>query len=267
MLRALVGRSLGRARGLLLGVVALLCGFQFLIVVIAGEVQRNQTFSALAALLPAFFQSLVGGLVFTSFAGLVSFGFVHPIVVLALVEAAIFLASEPAWEVESGIVDVTMARPVTRGLLITRTILVTLGATAAILLLMLGAMSLALYAFAPEGVPWPRFRTTVLLAVNLMSVSWWFGGLSLLVSAFVRRRSAAIGAAGLAAFALYLFNLAAEISPSWQRLRPLTPFHYYDAPALIRGAYGQWPADVTVLLGTSALLILAAWRAYLSRDL
>ena len=61
MLPALLARSLGRARFLLLGLAALLCGFQLLIVIIATEIQRAQTFNALAALLPQVFQSLVGG--------------------------------------------------------------------------------------------------------------------------------------------------------------------------------------------------------------
>lgn len=267
MLPALVGRSLGRARGLLGALAALLCGFQFLIVLIAAEVQRAQAFSALAALLPAFFQSLVGGLMFGSFAGLTSFGFVHPIVVLVLVEAAIFLASEPAWEVEAGIVDVTMARPVPRGALVARSAIVAFGATAAVLALMVLSMRLALHVAAPSGAAWPRLRTNALLASNLMAVAWWFAGLSLLVSGVVRRRSVAIGVTGMTAVALYLFHLMAEVSVTLQPYRAFTPFHYYDAVSLIRGAGQDWLRHVALLVATAALLSLGAWRAYARRDL
>jgi hypothetical protein len=267
MLQVLVGRSLGRARGLLLALIVLLCGFQFLIVLVAAQIQQLQMFSTLMTLIPPAFQQLVGGLAFGSFAGLVMFGFVHPVVVLVLVEAAIFLAAEPAWEIESGMVDVTMARPVPRGLLLARTVIVTYGAMAAVLLLMTLSIRVALHLLAPDGVLWPRLRTILLLGGNLTAVAWWFGALSLLVSAFVRRRSIAMGVAGLAAVSLYLFNVAAEISSSWQRWRPLTPFHYYNAPALLRGSSGEWARDVSLLLGTAAVLCLVAWRGYVHRDL
>jgi hypothetical protein len=267
ILGALIGRSLGRARGLLAGLIVLLCGFQLIIVLIAAEIQRTQTFNALASLLPPAFQSLVGGLVFTSFGGIASFGFVHPIVVLVLVEGAIFLASEPAWEIESGIIDSTMARPVPRPMLIARTVLLVFGATAVVLLLMVVSMRLALHALAPPGVTWPRPRTQLLLASNLMALAWWFAGLSLLASGFVRRRSVAIGAAGLSAVALYLFEIASGMSKSLQPYRRFNPFHYYDAPSLIRGSDQDWARHVALLAGSAALLCIAAWRAYERRDL
>lgn len=267
MLAALIGRSLGRARYLLLGLAGLLGGFQLMIVVIAAEIERTQTFSMLAALLPQFIQSLTGGLVFGSFAGLTSLGFVHPIVVLVLVEAAIFLGSEPAGEVEAGLVDLTMARPVPRGLVVVRTAILACGATAVLLLLMVVSMRLSLHALAPAGVVWPRLRTIALLASNLMAVAWWFGALSLLVSAVVRRRSIAIGVAGLLAVSLYLFHVMAEMSASLQRYRPFTPFHYFNSALLVRGSAQEWSRDVALLVATAALLGVAAWRAYTRRDL
>jgi beta-exotoxin I transport system permease protein len=267
MLTALIGRSLGRVRGLLWGLVVLLCGFQFLIVMIAREIQQSQAFTAMAALVPAAFQQMTGGLFFGSFSGLASFGFAHPIVVLVLVEAAIFLASEPAWDVETGIVDVTMARPVPRWLPVTRTLLVVFGATAGVLLLMVTSTRLALNAFTPAGVPAPQLRTSVLLAVNLMAVSWWFGSFSLLVASVARRRSAALGVAGLTAIFLYLLNIVAEIWSKARSVRFLTPFHYYNAPAFIRGSNEEWPADIALLLGTAAVLCVAACQAYARRDL
>ena len=267
MLAALIGRSLGRARGLLLGLAVLLCGFQLLIVMIAREIQQSQAFPSITAFMPAPLQQLAGGLFFGSFSGLASFGFVHPIVVLVLVEAAIFLAAEPAWEVEAGMVDVMMARPVPRGLAVTRTLLVVLAATGGVLLLMVTSTRLALHAFAPPGEPVPQLRTTVLLAVNLMAVTWWFGSFSLLVASLVRRRSTALGVAGLMAVFLYLLNLVAEIWPKARSFRFVTPFHYNNAPAFIRGSNEEWPADIALLLGAAAVLCVVAGQLYARRDL
>jgi ABC-type transport system involved in multi-copper enzyme maturation permease subunit len=267
MLAALIGRSLERARGLLLGLVVLLCGFQFLIVMIAREIQQSQAFTAITALIPAAFQQMAGGLSFGSYSGLASFGFVHPIVVLVLVEAAIFLASEPVWDVEARMVDLTMARPVPRWAAVARTLLVVFGATASVLLLMVVSTRLALRAFTPAGVPVPPLRTNLLLAINLMAVSWWFGSLSLLVASRARRRSAALGIAGLMAVFLYLLNLVTEIWAKARSFRFVTPFHYYNAPALIRGSNDAWPVDVAILLGATAVFCVAAWQGYTRRDL
>lgn len=266
MLTALLEQSIGRARGFLLGLVVLLCGFQFLIVIVAREVQRSQAFAALTALVPGAVQQMTGGLVFGSFSGLASFGFFHPIVVLVLVEAAVFLGSEPAWDVEAGIVDVTMARPVPRWLGVIRTLLFVCGATAGVLLLMVASTRLALSAFAPAGVPVPRLHTNVLLGLNLMAVSWWFGSFSLLVASVARRHSVVLGVAGLTAVFLYLLNLVAEIWPKARPFRYLTPFHYYDALAFLRGSSHACP-DIAVLLGATAVFCVAAWQVSTRRDL
>ena len=267
MLAALVGRSLGRARGLLLGLVALLCGLQFLLAIVARELQGSQAFKALAALIPAVFQQAMGSFFFGSFGGMVSFGFVHPVVVLVLVEAAIFLGSEPAWEVESALVDLTMARPVPRSAAVARTLTIVFGATACVLLLMLASTRVAAYLFAPAGAPVPRLRTSGMLTANLMAVTWWFGAFSLLVACVARRRSQALGIAGLSAVFLYLFNFLAEAWPRARAFRFFTPFHYYNAPGLLMGSERDWPVHMTLLLVTTAILCIAAWRAYERRDL
>ena len=267
MLTALVVRSVERARGFLAALLVLLCGFQFAIAIIASELDRTRTFALLATLVPAAVQQMAGGLVFTSFTGLAAFGFFHPVVVLVFCEAAIFLASEPAWEVESGLVDLTMARAVPRRLAITRTVLVAWGALAGIAVLMAVSARLALVAYAPSGAALPPPRTTALLAANLVALGWWFAALSLLAATLVRRRSLAIGIGGMAAVGLYLLNLFAEISSRAAALRPLSPYHYFNAPAILRGAGMTWPRDIAVLLATAAVMLIVAYRVYEERDL
>ncbi len=267
MLAALAARSFARARGLLLSLAALLCGFQVLVIVSAREIYRSQMFSQLTSLIPSGLQQMAGGLVFTSFTGLASFGFFHPIVILVFVEAAIFLAAEPAWEVEAGLVDLTLARPVPRAMMIVRTLLVAFGAAAAVALLMGISTRVALLAFAPPGIPWPRLKTTVLLATNLVLLAWCFAGLSLLVATMVRRRSAALGIAGLAAVLLYLLNVLAQLWRPAYSLRVISPYYYYNAPALLVLAGNTWQRDLAVLLGLTLVLSMAAYVVYSRRDL
>jgi len=266
MLAALVGRSLQRSRGLLIGVAVLLGGFQVMMTVIARELARTNNFLQLAALMPAAVQGMTGTLVFTTFGGFASFGFFHPLVVLVISEAAIFLASEPSWEMEAGIVDLTLARAVPRRMVIVRTLCVACGAIAALAILMLASMRLGLGLFAPAGAAVPPIRTTALFAANLAALGWWFAAAALLVATLVRRRSAALGVSGIGAIALYLLHLVSEMWSRAAPLRGLSPYHYYNAPALLRGV-ADWPRDIAVLLVTAAIMVIAALRVYDERDL
>jgi hypothetical protein len=267
MLIALVTRSLERARALIAALVVVMCGFQVVLAILASEMARTNTFSLLTTLMPTAVQNLAGGMVFGTFGGFAAFGFFHPVVVLVFCGMAVFLASEPAWEVEAGLVDLTLARAIPRALVMTRTLLVTCGATAAIAILMALAARVSMTAFAQPGAGTPALRTTISLAINLLVLGWWFGALSLLAAAFARRRSVAAGGAGLAAVGLYLLHLYAEMSTRAAAIRPLLPFHYFNASAILRDAASTWPRDVAILLLTAAVMAAVSYGVYERRDL
>ena len=266
MLIALVARSLERARSLFAGLVLVMCGFQVVLVIVASEMDRTHTFQLVTTLIPAAVQNLAGGMVLGTFSGFAAFGFFHPVVVLVICGAGAFLASEPAWEVESGLVDLTLARPVPRALMLTRTLLVTCGTLAAVAALMALAARVSTAAFAPPGGAALPLGTTLSLAGNLFALGCWFAALSLLVSAIARRRSVAAGVAGLAAVGLYMLHVYAEMSTRAASIRPLLPYHYYNASAILRGA-ASTPRDVTILLVTAAVMVGVAYRLYEERDL
>ncbi len=98
---ALLVRSFTRHRALILGLAMLLSGFQVLLVLIARNLQRLGLFSQMAAMMPPFIQEALGGALVASFVGSVALGFFHPIVMLSLSCAAIYMASEPAGEVRT----------------------------------------------------------------------------------------------------------------------------------------------------------------------
>ncbi|PYR76532.1 MAG: hypothetical protein DMF86_11860 [Acidobacteria bacterium] len=262
-----LGRSLARSRALFFGLACVLGGFQFLLVIMAGEVHQSQAFSQLTALVPPMIQQALGGLAFTSFPALVSFGYSHPIVVLALVEAAIFVGSEPAWEVEAGVLDLSMARPVPRRMMIARSALVVILTTAALATCMATATRIALHAFAPAGAPWPPVAVTVTLALNLGTVALCFGCLSLAAASIASRRGAVLGTTGLAAIVLYLLNVVAQLWSPARRVVWTSPFHYYDAMAIVAGTATQWPRDAAVLAAVSVASCAAAFVMYSRRDL
>ncbi|MEP6916476.1 MAG: hypothetical protein ABJC89_12555, partial [Acidobacteriota bacterium] len=103
MFAALAGRSVRRHAALIIALGAGLSVFQFLLVAIARNLQREGLFSQLASLMPPFIQEGFGGPEAASFGGTIALGFFHPVVMLALSFGAIFIASEPAGEIEAGL--------------------------------------------------------------------------------------------------------------------------------------------------------------------
>jgi ABC-2 type transport system permease protein len=266
MLRALVLRSLGRSRALLLTLGLVLGAFQVVLVAAAAYLHETKAFSQIAAFLPVFLQQLMGAVAFTSFGGLATFGYFHPIVVVTFVGLAIFVASEPAGEVEVGLVNLVLARPVPRRAIVWRTILAFVLATTAVALAMVAANRSAVGFWRPPTADPPPVIVMLKLAGGLLAVAWTFGGLSLLLATLTRRRAVAAGAAGVTALALYLLNFLAGFSPPLGPYGPVSPFHYYEAMAIVAGS-ATWLRDVTVLLTTTAVFCALAFAAYSRRDL
>lgn len=266
MLWTLVRRSLSRHRALLLGLGGLLSAFQFLLVVVATNYQEQGLFAQAAALVPAFVQEALGGTLLVSFGGTVALGFFHPVVMLALSCGGIYLASEPAGEVEHGLVDLVVARPVPRHLIITRSAIVYAGGIGAIVALIFVANETAVRLMAPSGVT--LFARTRLLwvAANLLAVVWCLGAGGLALGAAASRRAAAAGAMALLAVFLYLLHFAAA---AWTRLRPaarISPFHYYESMPTLLGL-AQPVRNIVGLLIATSILIAVAQVVYSRRDL
>jgi hypothetical protein len=263
---ALVGRSVRRHRALIVSLTALLSAFQFLLVVVARDLQREGLFSQMAPLVPAFIQEAFGGAEVSTFGGTIAFGFFHPVVMLSLCVGAIYVASEPAGEVEDGLVDLLAARPLPRHLFITRSALVSGGSMAAVVLTMLVANRLAIGWLVPSGMPAPRTTPLIRIAANLLAVVWCFGAAGLAAAAQARRRAAAAGGVAIAAVFLYLLQFAAA---SWAPARPyarLSPFHYYQAMRTLLGLHDP-QRDMVVLFAAVFALSGCAYLLYARRDL
>jgi beta-exotoxin I transport system permease protein len=267
MLASLLRRSFQRAQWLVAGVLAVLCGFQIVIVMIASELERSNGFPQLTALIPEAVLRMSGATMFSSLVGVTSFGLIDPVIILIVVEVGIYVGSEPAWEVESGIVDLVLGRPVPRGLIVVRSIAFATAVLGGMAVVMVLASRVALEVFAPPGAIRPSAAVTGMLAMNLTVVAVWFAAVSLLAASVARRRSVVLGGVGLAAVALYLLHLTCELWSKAAPLRFFTPYHYYNSPAILRHATGTFLRDVAILMSTAALAVTAAWRLYIRRDL
>ena len=262
---ALVLRSLGRVRILSASLALVLAALQLAIIAAAASYADGGSFERLAQVVPAFVVQTMG-LALTSFRGMVLFAYFDPLIVMLLVQFAIYLATEPAGEVESNLVDLLLARPMSRHVIVSRTFLVMAFGT----LLMSGAMQATTWAglwwMAPGDAQWPAARTVLSLSAHMTLIAWCFGGVALAASGWARRRGAVIGAVGVLAIAAYLVELLESIWAPARELARFSPFHYYAATGILAGTAPE--AKNLVVLGTTALAALAlAYWSYQRRDL
>jgi len=265
---ALLQRSAAQARYVLIGSFALLCGFQLVIVGQAAEIERTQSFGRMAELLPGFLQRGLGSraLLLATFKGTVAFGYFHPVVCLLVSVIAIYLMTEPAHEVEAGLVDLELARAVPRHRLLTRSIVLTAASIAAAVLFMALGTWAGGRAFTDGHLDLPSAAARVRLLVHLAGVAACFGSFGLLMAVWSRRWVTAFTTAALVTVVTYLIDFLAI---GWRPMRAvawISPFHYYPALSIL---YGDAPTarNLTVLYSTAIVLtVLACWR-WQKRDL
>jgi ABC-type transport system involved in multi-copper enzyme maturation permease subunit len=266
MLVALLSRSLARHRALIFAVAALLSAFQLLDIVVAFNLSSNGIYAQFATLVPAFIQEAMGGVLVGSFPGAIALGFAHPLVMLSLTCVAIYLASEPAGEVEDGLVDLVVARPVSRSLIVTRSALVSIVGSAAIVAVMFATSRIAVHWLSPQtATTLPALRLGWVSA-NLLAIVWCFGAGALAIASHVRQRARAAGTVALVAVFLYLLQFGAA---AWTPLRPfarVSPFHYYEPMQTLLGTVRPVLNLAGLLIATMALLGIA-YALYSRRDL
>jgi ABC-type transport system involved in multi-copper enzyme maturation permease subunit len=267
-MRAMLMRSASQARYLLLGSFTLLCAFQIIIVGQAAEIQRTTSFGRMADLLPGFLQRGLGSkvMLLATFKGTVAFGYFHPVVCLMMAGLAMYLTTEPVHEVESGLVDLELARSVPRHRLLTRSLVLAFAS----LLVAAGMMALGtwlgatIFGAASFGLPAPGVRARLLL--NLIAVAWCLAGFALMVATLSRRWMTAYTTVMLVTVVLYLIDFLAI---GWRPMRViswLSPFTYYPALSIIAGD-APTGRNLLVLFASASLFIAAAYWLFQRRDL
>jgi ABC-2 type transport system permease protein len=264
----LLQRSLARAGGVLAGVAGLLVLFNVAIVLQAASIEEAGTFALLGRMTPEFIQRWIGESIgaLGSFAGIVGFSYCHPIIVLMISMVSALVASELVADVEAGRVDLLLAQPVSRHWLVSRSALMLVACPAVLGLVMVAATMAAVQLWAPGGVEQPSIGMLSLLSLNLVAVAWTIGAVAIALSSVVGRRGAALAPAAILAVGFFFVNvLAASWSPA-RTLDVVSPFHYYQGPRILAGAFN--PArDVLVLVAASTALIAVAYWRFAERDL
>lgn len=264
----LVRRSFSRVVWPCAALGTILIALQFVIVAVAASFESSRSFERLAAIVPGFVTRSFASSLLTlaSFRAMAVAGYFHPVVVLIVTQFAIFLASEPAGEIESGLVDLVLARPIPRRWLVTRSVLVVATATIALAGAMAAATAIGLILLAPPGASRPSAWTVLVLSAELLMLAWCFGAAALAAAAFARRRATAITLVGLVAVGLYLLEF---IGASWEPAAPfgrISPFHYYAGTSILVGR-ADVSRDLTVLGSLAAAGVAIAYWQIARRDL
>jgi len=256
--RALLRRLLRLHVGLLAACTAGL--FAFIIVLIkVGEAFETEPggIGQMLSILPKFIKDLLGDqAAYASFDGLVAFGFQHPACLAVTLGYACVAASAPSAELESGLADVLLARPVSRA----RYLAAHLAHAGLAALLMAGTallgatVGLSLVAIE-EPLPWHAYVPAALaMAAFILAVV----GLMLLSSSFGRRRGPAVARVVGVLVVSLLLDMSAQLWPALETIAPVALFHWFRPIELVLDPESTW-AGPAVLLGVFALSTAGAF--------
>jgi len=254
----LAGYSLRRMRAVFIGLGLLLGLFQFLLTQVANYLRANTAFEQLSMLMPEFMRNMAGpsALAFMSFPGIVALGYFHPMIITALVGLMIAIATEPAAEVETRFVDLTLARPMTRGHVMTRTLLVVVVGGGAMLAAMTAGTWIGLTCCVPKDAPPVSAGLIGSLAAGLAAIMACWAGVTLAIASAARRRAAAGATAAVAAIAAYLLDYLGRAWEPASALSVISPFHYFDPMAVIGGQpLSGWNISVLVAIAVTGATI------------
>jgi hypothetical protein len=263
----LVLHSLKRFRGLLIGLGLILMAFQFLLTEVGAYLVRQGAFNQLAALIPDFVRAAAGpsALAFMSFSGIVGLGYFDPVILAALVGLMIAIGTEPLAEIETRFIDLTLARPLVRADLVTRTVVVLVIAGCSMLAMMLAATWTGLACCAPAGVDRPSIATLLSLAASLATIMACWGGIALALAGVSRRRAVAGAVAGAAALGAYLLDYLGQAWEPARGISTVSPFHYFQPMTVIMGG-ALSSRNVLVLLTIAIGGTLVGYAALARRD-
>lgn len=268
MLFALIVQLLRRVRKLLLAAGVLLAAFQVVLILQANSIQASDSFAKMGDLVPSFAREVMGPsfVMFLTFKGIVCLGYFHPIVMGALVSVSVTLATIPVLEIETGFIDLVLARPVARHWIVTRSVLVALISTVYLLAMMALGTWIGLSRFAAKDAGWPSVGLVGSLAVNLGFLMLCWAAIAMAIGCACRRRGAAGAIAGLLALTAYLTDY---IGRAWKPLDSvawLSPSRYYTPLELVMGS--PLPAKSLYVLGGIAVAAFAlAYLLYSRRDI
>ncbi|HEX6559076.1 MAG TPA: ABC transporter permease subunit [Longimicrobiales bacterium] len=254
-----------RYRVFLLLVSLLLGLFQFLLCAVVASMNLESALEQVLMFAPPAMraiieQSVLGG----SAAGVLAFGWNHPITHALLAAIAIALASRAiAGEAESGVIELVLAQPITRARYLATHVL--FGVAALTLVAAVGVIGTAVGQRVFGLSVFPVLRLFELLAAMVLLQLAIYGG-ALLLSAYGREAGRVAGLAVWLALVSYFLSVIATLWSKAAFLRPYSLHSYYDPRAIL--VDGRLAFSLLAVLGTISVLTTAlAFARFRTRDL
>jgi len=264
----LLGHSLKRIATLLIVMGVLLMAFQIFLIVVAGSLHRSSAFEQLGKMFPPFFREMVGPSVaaLMSFTGIVCVGYFHLAVMGSLIALSIALATVPTSEIETGFLDLVLARPLARHWIITRTILLVIFCAVTLLIVMMIGTWVGLNTLAPTDTRWPAPSLIVSLAANLGLLMLCWSGVAMAIGSASQRRAVAAAISGILALGAFLLDYIARAWQPAESVGWISPFRYFSPFQLLDG--NPIPTqNIAVLSAIAVTGYAAAYLIFSRRDI
>lgn len=187
--------------------------------------------------------------------GFLALGFTHPVYHLLVSAVVIWVAARGlAGEMESGQVQVSLARPVSRRQFFLARVLAVVFVSLWVAIVAVVGNIVGIWFSQPAGEMdnWhfvAQAGASLLLALTI-------GGVALLVSARADRMGQAVGWAAGFLIVSYVIDYFATLWAFLEPLQPISVFNYYDPPTAL--AQGTIPASNALVLSAVALLTAIA---------
>ncbi len=255
-------RQLERNWPFLLAVMLVLGGFEFLICAMVSSFNVEEMFTQMANAMPPLFRALIeqnmpGG----TPAGVLSFGWNHPVAHAVLAAVAIALPVQAiAGEIESGAIELVLAQPISRARYFGAHLVFGVAALSALLAAGIGGTAIGQAVYSLHAFGWPRLAQ---LFVNALLLQLAIYGVTLAVSAFGREsgRVALIGV--LVAVVSFLVNAVATLWNKAEFAKPWSLHHYFEPREVLVNGHLAMASIAT--LGTIALAAIAVAAARFAR--
>jgi ABC-2 type transport system permease protein len=211
--------------------------------------------------LPPALEGFLGGLSISTPAGFLTAEYFSWVPILLIVYAVIQGTGAIAGEESNGTIDLLLAQPVSRHLMV-----IEKAAAVVIGSVIIVAVGLSGFAVTLPLVDIDIGFTDIAIAMaNILPVTLLFFAISLWLGAVAPNRALASAVVIGLATAFYFVNLVASAVSALDSLNYASPFYYYgDGPPLAEGVV-WW--HVGLLLGVALLFALGALRSFGSRDI
>jgi len=262
----LLKRLMARHGAFLAVIAALLAGFEYLICAIVATVNVRGMLEELIKNLPPFARTLVEQQFFGGLgpAGILAFGWNHPITLALGTAVAIVLATRAvAGEIETGAVELVLSQPISRLRYFVAQVLFALLALSA--LIAVGACGTLLGQLV-YGIHVLGAGTLFSIGLNyLLLQSAWFG-ITLVISVFGREAGRVAATGFVLALVSYVLQVIAQL---WTKATPLhrySVFGYYSPLDIVTRHHVPAKSAAVLLCLIIVAIALSAWR-FLRRDI